>query len=78
MLGEVGGGKKLGQAGRAVRGSMAAGETGGISAAVAAVGCWVFEWLTEGGDSPNDLLEQPIEGFVNSLFRRVEKPSALW
>src|SRR5690349_20241828 len=36
------------------------------------------KWLTEGGDSPGDLLEQPIEEYVNALFRRVEKPSALW
>jgi len=36
------------------------------------------KWMTEGGDTPGDLLEQPIEEFVNALFRRVEKPSALW
>jgi hypothetical protein len=35
------------------------------------------KWLTEGGDTPKDLLDQPIEEFVNTLFRRVEKPSAL-
>jgi hypothetical protein len=35
------------------------------------------KWLTEGGDTPNDLLEQPIEEFVNALFRKVERPSAL-
>jgi hypothetical protein len=36
------------------------------------------KWMTDGGDSPADLLEQPVEEFANSLFRRVEKPSALW
>jgi hypothetical protein len=36
------------------------------------------KWLTEGGDSPKDLLDQPVEEYVNALFRRVEKPSALW
>lgn len=36
------------------------------------------KWLTEGGDTPGDLLEQPIEEYVNALFRKVEKPSALW
>jgi hypothetical protein len=36
------------------------------------------KWMTDGGDTPNDLLEQPAEEYVNALFRRVEKPSALW
>jgi hypothetical protein len=36
------------------------------------------KWMTDGGDTPNDLLEQPVEEYVNALFRRVEKPSALW
>ncbi|HTG45964.1 MAG TPA: DUF4823 domain-containing protein [Verrucomicrobiae bacterium] len=36
------------------------------------------KWMTDGGDSPNDLLEQPCEEYVNALFRRIEKPSALW
>ena len=36
------------------------------------------KWMTDGGDTPNDLLEQPIEEYVNALFRRVAKPSALW
>jgi hypothetical protein len=36
------------------------------------------KWLTEGGDTPGDLLAQPVEEFVNALFRRVAKPSALW
>ena len=35
-------------------------------------------WMTDGGDSPNDLLDKPVEEYVNALFRRVEKPSALW
>ena len=36
------------------------------------------KWMTEGGDTPKDLLDQPVEEYVNTLFRRVEKPSALW
>jgi hypothetical protein len=36
------------------------------------------KWMSDGGDTPNDLLDQPIEEFVNTLFRRVEKPSSLW
>ena len=35
------------------------------------------KWMTDGGDTPIDLLEQPAEGYVNSLFRRIETPSAL-
>jgi len=35
------------------------------------------KWMTEGGDTPKDLLDQPIEEYVNALFRHVEKPSAL-
>jgi hypothetical protein len=35
------------------------------------------KWLTEGGDSPDDLLQQPLEEYVNALFRKVERPSAL-
>ncbi len=34
------------------------------------------KWMTEGGDKPDDLLQQPAEEYVNSLFRRIEKPSA--
>jgi hypothetical protein len=34
------------------------------------------KWLTEGGDKPDDLLQQPIEEYVNALFRKVERPSA--
>jgi hypothetical protein len=36
------------------------------------------KWMTDGGDTPNDLLEQPVEEYVNAVFRRVEKPSAFW
>jgi hypothetical protein len=36
------------------------------------------KWLSDGGDTPGDLLEQPVEEYANTLFRRVEKPSALW
>jgi hypothetical protein len=35
------------------------------------------KWMTDGGDSPNDLLTEPAEQFVNALFRRIERPSAL-
>jgi Domain of unknown function (DUF4823) len=34
-------------------------------------------WMTDGGDTPKDLLDAPINNLVNSLFRRVERPSAL-
>ena len=36
------------------------------------------KWMTDGGESPKDLLVQPAEQYANALFRRVEKPSALW
>lgn len=36
------------------------------------------KWMTDGGETPKDLLDQPAEQYVNALFRRVEKPSALW
>src|SRR5688500_3172335 len=36
------------------------------------------KWMTDGGESPKDLLDQPAEQYVNALFRRIEKPSALW
>lgn len=36
------------------------------------------KWMTDGGESPKDLLEQPAEQFANAVFRRIEKPSALW
>lgn len=36
------------------------------------------KWMTDGGDTPGDLLAQPVEQFVNTLFRHVETPSALW
>jgi len=36
------------------------------------------KWMSDGGQTPNDLLQQPIEEYVNALFRRLETPSALW
>jgi hypothetical protein len=36
------------------------------------------KWMTDGGDTPTDLLPQPCDEFANALFRHVEKPSALW
>lgn len=38
----------------------------------------VGKWMTDGGESPKDLLDQPAEQYANALFRRIEKPSALW
>jgi hypothetical protein len=35
------------------------------------------KWMTDGGDSPTDLVDEPAEQYVNALFRRVERPSAL-
>jgi hypothetical protein len=35
------------------------------------------KWMTDGDDTPNDLLPQPCEKFVNALFRPLERPSAL-
>jgi hypothetical protein len=35
------------------------------------------KWMTDGGDSPRDLLTGPAEQYVNALFRRIERPSAL-
>jgi hypothetical protein len=35
------------------------------------------KWMTDGGDTPADLLEEPSESYVNSLYRRIETPSAL-
>lgn len=34
--------------------------------------------MTDGGDTPADLLQQPLDHYANDLFRRTEKPSALW
>jgi len=34
------------------------------------------KWMTEGGDTPGDLLQQPCQSYVNSLFRHIETPSA--
>jgi hypothetical protein len=36
------------------------------------------KWMSDGGDSPRDLLGEPLQQYVNALFRRIEKPSALW
>lgn len=36
------------------------------------------KWMTDGGDTPADLLQQPLDHYANDLFRRVERPSALW
>jgi hypothetical protein len=35
------------------------------------------KWMTDGGDSPRDLLNEPAEEYVNALFRRIDRPSAL-
>lgn len=35
------------------------------------------KWMSDGGDTPTDLLAQPAEQYVNALFRRIERPSAL-
>lgn len=34
------------------------------------------KWMTDGGESPTDLLAGPAEQYVNALFRRIERPSA--
>jgi hypothetical protein len=34
-------------------------------------------WLTEGGDTPADLLDEPIETFANSLYQRIEVPTSM-
>ncbi len=36
------------------------------------------KWMTDGGETPNQLVNEPAEQYVNALFRRIEKPSALW
>jgi hypothetical protein len=36
------------------------------------------KWMSDGGESPRDLLNEPAEQYVNSVFRRIDKPSALW
>ena len=36
------------------------------------------KFMTDGGDTPADLLQQPLDRYANDLFRRTEKPSALW
>lgn len=35
-------------------------------------------WMTDGGDSPTDLLQEPIDTYVQGLFRRLEAPSSLF
>ncbi len=35
------------------------------------------KWMSDGGDSPSDLLGEPSQSYVNSLFRHIETPSAL-
>jgi hypothetical protein len=35
------------------------------------------KWMTDGGDTPSDMLPAPCDEYVNALFRRIEKPSAL-
>jgi hypothetical protein len=37
----------------------------------------VSRWMTDGGDAPQDLLADPVDKFVRSLFRVVMTPSAL-
>ena len=34
-------------------------------------------WMTDGGDAPQDLLIDPVDKFVRSLFRVVMRPSGL-
>ena len=34
-------------------------------------------WMTDGGDAPQDLLAEPVNRFVSSLFRATHVPSAL-
>lgn len=34
-------------------------------------------WFTDGGDTPQDLLPEPIRNYVASLFQPIETPSAL-
>lgn len=35
------------------------------------------KWMTDGGESPRDLLDEPAQQYVNALFRRIDRPSAL-
>jgi hypothetical protein len=35
------------------------------------------KWMSDGGDTPTDLLDEPAQQYVNALFRRIERPSAL-
>jgi hypothetical protein len=35
------------------------------------------KWMTDGGETPRDLLTAPAEQYVNALFRRIDLPSAL-
>ena len=36
------------------------------------------KWMTDGGDTPQDLLDEPMQHYVNTLFRRLETPTSLW
>jgi hypothetical protein len=35
------------------------------------------KWMSDGGETPRELLTDPAEQYVNSLFRRIDRPSAL-
>ncbi|MGV3774674.1 MAG: DUF4823 domain-containing protein [Verrucomicrobiales bacterium] len=35
------------------------------------------KWMTEGGDTPSDLLDDPVESFANDLYKKHEIPSGL-
>jgi PBP1b-binding outer membrane lipoprotein LpoB len=35
------------------------------------------KWMSDGGETPRDLLTDPAEQFANSVFRRIDRPSAL-
>lgn len=34
-------------------------------------------WMTDGGDTPQDLLSSPVDNFVASLYRVIETPTSL-
>lgn len=36
------------------------------------------KWMTDGGETPRNLLDDPAQQYANALFRRIDKPSALW
>jgi len=35
------------------------------------------KWMSDGGETPGNLLDEPSLNYVNSLFRHIETPSAL-